>query len=181
MLFLATLTAIIACSIATSNAQDDSPMLLVAGDSWGAFGWEPLQKVLTQHGSDLVVKNYAIGGGLTRSHRTPSLPNPAHAQNKTKNKGTTSFGWARDPTCLSDMVDKNPTTEYIWLSLGGNDVIDFMPECTLEHPIDDCINILLPKVINNTSFSVPSTPTLWTVHYVHTLFDVHLSKPGSLP
>ena len=34
--------------------------------------------------------------------------------------------------------------------LTGNDVIDFMPNCTIYQPVDDCINILLPEVINNT-------------------------------
>ncbi|ETO28241.1 hypothetical protein RFI_08889 [Reticulomyxa filosa] len=106
-------------------SAEKPPYLLVAGDSWGAYGGTPLQEVLTQHGSNLTVKNYAIGG-------------------------TTTTFWARDPNILSQLVDDNPGTEYIWLSLGGNDVLDYMPTCTLDYPVDQCINMLLPEVIANT-------------------------------
>ena len=40
---------------------DDGPVLVVIGDSWGAYGWHDLQKVLTSKGSNLTVVSYAIG------------------------------------------------------------------------------------------------------------------------
>ena len=48
-----------ACMIYGISSQSE-PVLIVVGDSWGAFGWSTLQKVLTAHGSNLVVKSYAI-------------------------------------------------------------------------------------------------------------------------
>lgn len=47
------------CMIYSVYSQSE-PVLIVVGDSWGAFGWSVLQKVLTAHGSNLVVKSYAI-------------------------------------------------------------------------------------------------------------------------
>merc|ERR1712228_56070 len=91
----------------------------------GAFGWQSLQNVLTAHGSNLKVVSYAIGG-------------------------TTSSFWAREPDLVNALVSENPTAQYVWLSIGGNDVIDFMPECTQQHSIDYCINIIVPRVLNNT-------------------------------
>ena len=38
----------------------------------------------------------------------------------------------------------------MWLSIGGNDVIDFMPDCTKKNDVDTCVNIILPQVMNNT-------------------------------
>eukprot|EP01084_Bolivina_argentea_P079168 143649_1 len=103
----------------------DGPVLVVIGDSWGSYGHEDLQKVLTAHGSNLTVVSYAIGG-------------------------TTSTFWARDPDLVNQLVSENANAEYVWLSIGGNDVIDFMPGCTKKMSTDDCINIILPEVINNT-------------------------------
>eukprot|EP01083_Nonionella_stella_P048663 129967_1 len=101
------------------------PVLIVVGDSWGTFGGSVLQKVLKAHGSNLVVKNYAIGG-------------------------TTTTFWAREPHLVSLIIDENPNTKYLWVSLGGNDVVDFMPNCTMYQPLDDCINILVSRALNNT-------------------------------
>jgi len=115
----------LALVVALALGKENPPLILVAGDSWGAYGGIPLQQVLTEQGSNLTVRNYAIGG-------------------------TTTTFWARDPYILSTLVDYNPGTEYIWLSIGGNDVLDFMPTCTLEYPVDECINMLLPQVIANT-------------------------------
>eukprot|EP01083_Nonionella_stella_P211169 763811_1 len=103
----------------------DNPVVVVIGDSWGSYGHEDLQKVLKQKGSNLTVKSYAIGG-------------------------TTSTFWARDPNLVNELVSENPTAEYVWLSIGGNDVIDFMPDCTKKNPVDYCISIILPRVMNNT-------------------------------
>ena len=109
----------------------ESAQVLVFGDSWGVFGWPYLQDMLTDHDTGLTVKNYAIGG-------------------------TTSTFWARKPNILNNYVNDNPDAEYIWLSIGGNDVIDFMPNCTLHYPIDKCVEKLVPIVTNNTiSFLTP--------------------------
>lgn len=133
------------------DAQTDGPVLVVLGDSWGAYvcctyisfcrqnpkqyqcynpdaliqGWHDLQKVLTAKGSNLTVVSYAIGG-------------------------TTAKFWARDPDLINELVNENPTAQYVWLSIGGNDVIDFMPSCTEKMSIQDCINIILPETLNNT-------------------------------
>mmetsp|Transcript_33065 Transcript_33065/g.28978 ORF Transcript_33065/g.28978 Transcript_33065/m.28978 type:complete len:272 (+) Transcript_33065:68-883(+) len=107
------------------NAQTDGPVLVVIGDSWGAYGWHDLQKVLTAKGSNLTVVSYAIGG-------------------------TTAKFWARTPDLVNELVNENPTAEYVWLSIGGNDVIDFMPGCTEKMSVQDCINIILPETLNNT-------------------------------
>ena len=48
--------------ISDSGVEADGPVLVVIGDSWGAYGWHDLQKVLTAKGSNLTVKSYAIGG-----------------------------------------------------------------------------------------------------------------------
>ena len=65
----------------------DDPVVVVVGDSWGAYGHHNLQQVLKDHGSNLSVKSYAIGG-------------------------TTSEFWARNPDLISNLVSDNPTAEY---------------------------------------------------------------------
>ena len=113
-------------SLFISNVLSETdPVLVVIGDSWGAFGWQSLQNVLSAHGSNLKVVSYAIGG-------------------------TTSSFWARDPNLVNLLVSENPTAQYLWLSIGGNDVIEFMPLCTQQHTVDYCIDEIVPIVLNNT-------------------------------
>mmetsp|Transcript_42862 Transcript_42862/g.68778 ORF Transcript_42862/g.68778 Transcript_42862/m.68778 type:complete len:266 (+) Transcript_42862:17-814(+) len=138
--------SVILCGVVIG--QDDTPVLVVIGDSWGAYGWRDLAKVLEEKGSNLTVKSYAIGG-------------------------TTSTFWARDPTLVNQLVSDNPNAQYVWLSIGGNDVIDFMPSCTEKMPVDDCINILLPEVINNTqTFLNPLFAAHPTIQVVQFGYDI---------
>eukprot|EP01084_Bolivina_argentea_P176649 305633_1 len=103
----------------------DNPVVVVIGDSWGTHGHDNLQKVLRQKGTNLTVKSYARGG-------------------------TTTDWWAKKPNLVSEIVSENPTAEYVWLTIGGNDVIDFMPDCTQDKTIQQCIDIILPRAMNNT-------------------------------
>eukprot|EP00483_Globobulimina_turgida_P012803 UN12827 len=118
------LLVLFTCLIFAVLGQQE-PVLVVIGDSWGSFGFQVLQKVLTAHGSNLKVVSYAIGG-------------------------TTSTFWARDPNLVNTLVSENPTAKYVWVSIGGNDVIEFMPGCTAQHPVDYCVDIIVPRVLNNT-------------------------------
>ena len=51
---------------------------------------------------------------------------------------------------VSKLVSENPTAEFVWISIGGNDVIDFFPSCTEKKSVDECIAILIPNAMNNT-------------------------------
>ncbi len=55
------LLVLFTCLIFAVLGQQE-PVLVVIGDSWGSFGFQVLQKVLTAHGSNLKVVSYAIGG-----------------------------------------------------------------------------------------------------------------------
>lgn len=40
--------------------------------------------------------------------------------------GTTAAGWAKDASALKNALDANPDARYVWLTIGGNDVIPAM-------------------------------------------------------
>jgi len=108
-----------------ANGATDDPVVVVVGDSWGSYGHEDLQKVLKEKGTNLTVKSYAIGGTTTRY-------------------------WARKPDLISKLVAENPTAEFVWISIGGNDVIDAMPSCTEKKSVDECIELIRSEAMNNT-------------------------------
>lgn len=123
--------AVTTLSLCDNLTPVESAQVLVFGDSWGSFGWPYLQKMLDSHDTNLTVRSYAVGG-------------------------TTSTFWARDPNIINGWVDKNPDAEYIWLSIGGNDVIEFMPNCTIHESMDECVTQLAAMVTKNTiSFLTP--------------------------
>lgn len=142
MLSLALLLAI---SFIYSAYSADEPVVVVIGDSWGAYGWHDFQKVLKEKGSNLTVVSYAIGMYSSTTNDTILY----HIYNKYLGGTTTKF-WARDPDLVTKLVGENPTAEYVWLSIGGNDVIDFMPDCTKKMSTQQCIDIILPECMNNT-------------------------------
>ena len=143
-----TVGIILTTLVLTATRVAHASRLIVAGDSWGAYGGNDLQVVLTEHGSNLTVSNFAIGG-------------------------TTAEFWSRIPNFLSDLVDEYPDTEYIWLSIGGNDVIDYMSICTLTNGIDTCVNEILPITLTNTrSFLDPLFKNHPTVKVIQFGYDI---------
>jgi len=103
--------------------------VVVIGDSWGEEGHTYLQDVLKEHDNtkNLKVKSYAVGG-------------------------TTTADWVKPPNKVVDDVNKNSDAQYVWLTIGGNDAADYLPDCTKKHPLPDltCINHILGVMINNT-------------------------------
>eukprot|EP01084_Bolivina_argentea_P146274 256188_1 len=102
-----------------------SANVLVMGDSWGTLGGPALRKVLDAHNSGLTVKNYAIAG-------------------------STSEAWAANASKVSDLVSENADAMVIWLSLGGDDFVYRLSICTAVLPINECANLILNHIINDT-------------------------------
>eukprot|EP01084_Bolivina_argentea_P157763 274905_1 len=115
--------------LATTFYVGYGDQVIVAGDSWGSEGWSYLQNVLSNHSNTkhLKVKSYAVGG-------------------------TTTKDWIKPVDKLVNDINQNSDVEYLWLSIGGNDAAQFLPECTLVHPYPDlqCINHIMSEMTNNT-------------------------------
>jgi len=74
--------------------------VVVFGDSWGSQSATELGAALAAAGLNLTVDNRAIAG-------------------------TTADQWANiSPNALADAVTANPDAQWVWLSVGGNDVVD---------------------------------------------------------
>lgn len=109
----------------------EGAQVIVAGDSWGAFGAKPFVDMFRKHKSNASVYNMAAGG-------------------------TTSEDWSEGPV-LDDLVYATslPRTQRIWMSFGGNDAIEKLPLCALEidpvtgegKTIDQCTDELMDKVL----------------------------------
>merc|ERR1712228_159116 len=148
------LVALIAVS--TLFATTNGDQVIVAGDSWGEEGWDYLQKVLKEHSNtaDLKVKSYAKAG-------------------------TTSADWIKPPTKLVDDINKNADAQYLWLTIGGNDAADYLPDCTKKYPLPDptCINNILNVMINNTMIMlepvVKQHPNLQIIQFGYDILNFH--------
>ena len=90
-----------------------SKQILVFGDSWGTYGRQPFNDVMESHGH--TVQNVAIGG-------------------------TTAKGWAEDKYALRNVIDEYPETDYIWLTIGGNDAF---PKMIVNQPIQEIIDQII--------------------------------------
>jgi len=109
----------------------DGAQVIVAGDSWGAFGAKPFVNMFRKHKSNASVYNMAAGG-------------------------TTTEDWSEGPV-LDDLlhVASLPRTQRIWMSFGGNDAIEKLPLCAMEtdpatgegKTIDQCTDELMAKVL----------------------------------
>ncbi|MCA9772743.1 MAG: SGNH/GDSL hydrolase family protein [Myxococcales bacterium] len=92
------LVAIAALGIFTADAH--AARVVAFGDSWASMGAGYLAEVFVNHGHpEMTVANRGVGG-------------------------STAAGWAAKPSALPDAVTANPDAEFVWLSIGGNDVYD---------------------------------------------------------
>ena len=99
--------------------------IVIVGDSWGVLGERPFEDMLKDHGSDLTVADYAVSG-------------------------STSDDWARHPDKIKDYIDDNPDAQFIWLTVGGNDAKNYLPDCTKKESTDKCVTYITNVIINNT-------------------------------
>ena len=74
--------------------------ILVIGDSWGVAAEPALQQVLIENGSSETVASIAVGGETAENINTPE--------------------WLQT---ITTALAENPDTEYVHLSLAGNDVL----------------------------------------------------------
>eukprot|EP01083_Nonionella_stella_P036272 98983_1 len=102
-----------------------SANVLVIGDSWASLGGPALRDILDSHDSGLTVASYATTGSTTEM-------------------------WVQNVSKISDIVTENPDAQVIWLSLGGDDLIYLLSLCTTAMPIDDCTDMALKRITNNT-------------------------------
>lgn len=88
--------AVLAIPVADVHAA----RVVVFGDSWASLGAPYLAEVLAERGHpEMTVANHGVGG-------------------------STAAGWAAKPNALPNAVTANPDAEFVWLSIGGNDVYD---------------------------------------------------------
>ena len=109
------------------NTDIDTESEVVAvGDSWSELGAPVLEQIFEVNGLNWTVGNYGKGG-------------------------TTTSDWAKNPNEVRNDVAKNSKrAKFVWMSLGGNDAQDIMPDCTKVHSIDYCIERVTSIAINNT-------------------------------